>query len=250
MPEEWKAGELLDRDVLDRHGTRIGSIERVYLDARSGAPSFVAIHTGLLSRSPSVVPLTGATTRDGALVLPLDKARVKGAPPVEPAGQNGGLSPGQERALRTFYAVTPEVAPTPAPAPPPAPAPEPDRERAPDDAMTRSEEQLRVHTENHPTGRARLRKYVVTEDVQVTVPVSREEFRVEWEPIDPDETPAPTDDDPADDDGLTLHAERVVVRTETVPTERVRLTKEQVTEDRTVTDQVRREKIDLDRPEQ
>lgn len=49
--------------------------------------------------------------------------------------------------------------------------------------MTRSEEQLRVGTEKQATGRARLRKYVVTENVTTTVPVQREEVRLEREPI-------------------------------------------------------------------
>jgi len=52
-----------------------------------------------------------------------------------------------------------------------------------DDAMTRSEEELRVGTARRERGRARLRKYVVTEQVQQTVPVRREEVRVEREPI-------------------------------------------------------------------
>jgi uncharacterized protein (TIGR02271 family) len=42
---------------------------------------------------------------------------------------------------------------------------------------------LDVGTEQVETGRARLRKYIVTEDVQATVPVSREEVRIEREPI-------------------------------------------------------------------
>ena len=55
---------------------------------------------------------------------------------------------------------------------------------ASDGAMTRSEEQLRVGTERVATTRARLVKYVVTEDVQITVPIRREEIRVEQVPID------------------------------------------------------------------
>ena len=53
-----------------------------------------------------------------------------------------------------------------------------------DDAMTRSEEELRVGNDAaRESGRARLRKYVVTEQVEMTVPVQREEVRVEREPI-------------------------------------------------------------------
>jgi len=55
--------------------------------------------------------------------------------------------------------------------------------RGGDDAMTRSEERLNVDTRTEQTGRARLRKYVVTEQQQMTVPVSREEVRLEREPV-------------------------------------------------------------------
>ena len=49
--------------------------------------------------------------------------------------------------------------------------------------MTRSEEELTVGTRQREAGRARLRKYVVTEMVTKTVPVKREEVRIEREPI-------------------------------------------------------------------
>ena len=51
-----------------------------------------------------------------------------------------------------------------------------------DDAITRSQEQLRVGTETVEAGRARLRKQVVTQNDSTTVPVSHEEVRVEREP--------------------------------------------------------------------
>jgi uncharacterized protein (TIGR02271 family) len=50
-----------------------------------------------------------------------------------------------------------------------------------DDAISRSEEELRVGTTQR--GRVRLRKYVTTEQVEQTVPVRRERVRVEREPI-------------------------------------------------------------------
>ena len=52
-----------------------------------------------------------------------------------------------------------------------------------DRTMTRSEERLNVGTEQVETGHVRLRKYVVTEEQQVTVPVRHEEVRIEREPI-------------------------------------------------------------------
>ena len=117
-----------------------------------------------------------------------------------------------------------------------------------DDAMTRSEEQLRVGTENAEVGRARLRKYVVTEQQTVQVPVSREEVRVEREPITPaNRGKALSGPDISEDEHeIVLHEERPVVEKEAVPKERVRLGKKTVKDQRSVTGQVRKEKIDVD----
>ena len=112
--------------------------------------------------------------------------------------------------------------------------------------MTRSEERLRVGTENVQTGRARLRKYVVTENVTTTVPVSHEEVRLEREPItDANRDAALSGADITEEEHeVTLHAERPVVAKETVPVERVRLSTETVTEEHQVNEQVRKEQID------
>jgi uncharacterized protein (TIGR02271 family) len=112
--------------------------------------------------------------------------------------------------------------------------------------MTRSEERLQVGTQQVETGRARLRKYIVTENVQQTVPVSREEVRVEREPIT-DGNVGAAYDGPAlseEEHEVVLHAEKPVVAKETVPVERVRLDTETVTEQQTVNEQVRKEQID------
>jgi uncharacterized protein (TIGR02271 family) len=114
--------------------------------------------------------------------------------------------------------------------------------------MTRSEERLRVGKEQVETGRARLRKYIVTEDVQTTVPVSREEVRIEREPItEANRDAAVAGPDLSEEEHeVTLTEERPVVGKETVPVERVRLGKEQVTEEKQVSEQVRKEQIETD----
>lgn len=117
-----------------------------------------------------------------------------------------------------------------------------------DDAMTRSEERLHVGKQEQETGRARLRKYVVTENVTKTVPVSHEEVRIEREPIT-DANVGNAMDGPAiseEEHEVTLHAERPVVDKETVPVERVRLDKETVTDEVTVNEEVSKEEIELD----
>jgi len=116
--------------------------------------------------------------------------------------------------------------------------------------MTRSEEQLRAGTERVDAGRARLRKYVVTEQQQMQVPVSREEVRVEREPItDANRDAAYSGGDITEEEHeVTLRAERPVVQTEAVPVERVRLDKETVTDTETVSGEVRKEQIEVDDP--
>jgi uncharacterized protein (TIGR02271 family) len=117
-----------------------------------------------------------------------------------------------------------------------------------DNAMTRSEERLNVGTTSEEVGRARLRKYVVTENVTETVPVAREEVVVEREPIT-DANIGNAMDGPAiseEEHEVTLHAERAVVEKEAVPVERVRLDKETVVEDATVSEGLRKEQIEVD----
>ncbi len=131
-----------------------------------------------------------------------------------------------------------------------------------DDAMTRSEQRLVAGTEVYETGRARLRKYVVTEDVQITVQVRREKLRLEQEPIRPGEQQLVEDPDVfgtleefgGPDGGViyevVLHEERPVISTEIVPVERVRLSKLVETEQHIASGQVSKEQIEVTVPGQ
>ncbi len=116
-----------------------------------------------------------------------------------------------------------------------------------DDAMTRSEERMTVGTTAEESGRARLRKYVVSENVTQSVPVTREEVRVEREPIT-DANVGNAMDGPAiseEEHEVTLHSERAVVDKEAVPVERVRLDKDTVTEQQQVSENLRKEEIEV-----
>ena len=120
------------------------------------------------------------------------------------------------------------------------------------DAMTRSEEELRIGTRTRESGRVRLRKYVVTEYVQQTVPVRREEVRVERVPI----TDANVDQAMAgpeiseEEHEVVLHEEELVVEKRVVPKERVRINKDTFTDERQVSEEVRKEQIEVDDPSQ
>lgn len=248
-------------NVLSSTGDKIGGIGQVYLDDSSGQPSWVTAKTGLFGTSASFVPLQGADFVGDDIQVGYDKAQVKDAPRVD---DDGELSEQQEADLYAYYNLggasdqgdvdktqtagsadyvgsTDHVS---------------DRDQVgydtsgptTDDAMTRSEEQLRVGTQTQETGRARLRKYVVTENVTQTIPVSREEVRLEREPITGgnvgEATAGPSISE--EEHEVVLHAEVPVVQKETVPVERVRLDTETVTEQATVSEDVRKEEIELD----
>jgi uncharacterized protein (TIGR02271 family) len=117
-----------------------------------------------------------------------------------------------------------------------------------DEAMTVSEEELRVGTSEREAGRVRLKKYVVEDEVTETVPVRREEVRVEREPItDANRDEARSGPDISESEHeVVLHEEDVVAEKRTVPKERVRLEKDVTTAEETVSETVREERVDVD----
>ena len=107
---------------------------------------------------------------------------------------------------------------------------------------------MRVGTTQRERGRVRLRKYVVTEHVQTTVPVRREEVRIEREPITDANVGQATDGPAISDEEheVVLHEEEVVTEKRVVPKERVRLDKETVVDQQTISEEVRKEQIEAD----
>ncbi|MGH1548969.1 DUF2382 domain-containing protein [Leifsonia poae] len=238
MINENNIAALVGAKVVDRDGDKIGTVGQVYVDPSTGRPNWASVKTGLFGTSESFVPLDDAVEEGDSLRVPFEKAVVKDAPRIE---DDAELSPDEEDQLYAYYrggsadrTATGAGYDTSGP--------------TTDDAMTRSEERLDVGTERVETGRARLRKYVVTENQQVEVPVTREEVRVEREPI----TDANVDaalDGPAiseEEHEVILHEERPVVEKETVPVERVRLDAQEVTDTETVDEEVRKERIDVE----
>jgi uncharacterized protein (TIGR02271 family) len=244
-------------NVIDADGEKIGGVGQIYLDDQTGDPSWVTVKTGLFGTSESFVPLSGASLSGSDVVVTYDKDTVTGAPRVD---ADGHLTPEEEESLYGYYglggtgngddrgAVYDRGAGSNQQTDPKATVGRDTSDTTSDGAMTLSEEQLRVGTETQEAGRARLRKYVVTENVTQTVPVSREEARIEREPI----TDANRDQamsGPAiseDEHEVVLRAERPVVEKEAVPVERVRLDTETVTDEVTVNEEVRKEQLDTD----
>ncbi|SHN88345.1 conserved domain-containing protein, partial [Geodermatophilus obscurus] len=217
MINETQIQQVIGTTAIDADGDKIGKVSEVYLDDETGRPEWATVHTGLFGTKETFVPLAQAELSGEQLRFPYDKAKVKDAPKVD---TDGHLSPQEEQELYRYYGLgsgtttdtttqtttqattgTAGLAGTAGMAAGTTGRTDRDRDgRADhtgeagvvgrdvsgpttDEAMTRSEERLNVGTRTEETGRARLRKYVVTENVTETVPVSREEVRVEREPI-------------------------------------------------------------------
>lgn len=269
----WQGRELTGTD-----GEKIGTVKAIYEDTATGKPEWALVTSGLFGTRSHFVPLASARPAGEEVQVRVTKDQVKDAPSIEGEGQ---LSEDDERRLFEHYGVpyTTEGSTTAQGAPAggttdaggrgdpvgsPAAGQRGDSAMSqrgevrgtgdggdvsgsdPDEAMTRSEEELHVGTARQERGRARLRKHVVTEQVQQTVPVRREEVRVEREPIT-DENIDQALDGPEiseDEHEVVLHEEQPVVEKRTVPKERVRLNKDTVTEEHEVAEDVRKERIE------
>ncbi|MHC3470614.1 PRC and DUF2382 domain-containing protein [Streptomyces sp. 7R007] len=271
---------VLDHPVIDEGGKKIGEAKHVFLDDVTGTPEWVSVKTGMFGTSETFVPIRDARVVDGHTEVPYSKGKVKDAPHVD-IDNGGHLSETEEHRLYEYYGIdwdeswsranqpgeggwahgdgqgaagaagmagtaggtgmagTAGTAGTAGAAGAEARGPR-------DDAMTRSEERMHVGVERRETGRARLRKYVVTEEEQHTVPLRHEEVRVEREPItEANRDAAMTGPEISEaEHEVVLHEERPVVETEAVPVERVRLTTDEHVEEETVRGQVRKERIE------
>jgi uncharacterized protein (TIGR02271 family) len=231
------------RAMVDRDGGRIGTIDAIYLDDQTGQPEWALVTTGLFGAKSSFVPLAQATQTGEEVRVPYDKQLVKDAPRVD---VDQHLSEAEERQLWRHYGLDYDRATRRRPSGRDA-AGRDTSGPATDEAMTRSEEELRVGTAERERGRVRLRKYVTTEQVQQTVPVQRERVRVEREPITEANLDAATSGPEISEaeHEVILREEEPVVDKRAVPKERVRLDKDTVTGEERVAEEIRREQIEV-----
>ena len=258
--ESW-----LGRPVVGEGGERLGTLSEVYLDEATGRPRW-----GLLDSDgvdAPFVPVQGLTDDGDELRLAVGHDRVASAPRVH--AHSGRLEPEQEEELSRHYwggheevtqvhaVVEPEREPALEPldvtrehvAPVPAGG-EPE--------FVRSEEELVISKTAAPVERVRLIKRVVTETVTKTFEVRREELHIEREPVERTadgvvadraglEVESRGDHFHENEEVIVLMEEEVVVTKRVVPRERVRLVTQTVVEDRQITDDLRREEVELER---
>ncbi len=250
--------------VADGLGDKLGKVEEVYLDNETGKPEWVSVKTGFFGSNTALVPMAAADWDGTGLTVPYGKEMVRSAPHGDPGRE---LSEADEAELFTYYGI-PYGGDTVTATGGPGQAGYSDTTRTSgtgdvrrtertgsvghdtsgpntDDAMTRSEERLHVGTEVREAGKARLRKYITTETVTQTVAVSHEELTVQREAITDANRGATLAGGELTEEvhEVILHEERPIVVKETVPVERVRLGTNTVTEQATVSEEVRKENI-------
>ncbi len=286
MPQFDTPDTLFGATVTGSNGDKIGKVDEVYLDNTSGQPEWVSVKTGLFGSNVSLIPLSQATVSGDTVTVPFDKSFVKDAPHHDPGRElspsdeddlyryygiaGGGTTTDTTTTTGTAttgHTTTDTVGTTGTGV---TSGTDRDAEFATgtraegytegrteghdtsgpntDDAMTRSKEELHVGTETREAGRARLRKYITSETVSKSVPVSHEEVVVEREPITEANRGAALSggDLTEEEHEVVLTEEHAVAAKETVPVERVKLGTETVQDTETVQAEVREEHIDLD----
>lgn len=257
MMERRAATEFIGHRLLDGEGRNVGTIEQVFLDDRTETPTWLSVQTGMLRDKHSLVPMQGARPEDEDLRVPYDKDAIKDAPRFD---VDRHLSRAEEEELCRHYGLQP-----------PGPRTEgrtegqaaqgrhaggtgtragtPGAAEAEEDmTVLRSEERAHIGTETEETGRARVHKSVETEHFERDVPVTREELRVERVPLT-DEDRAQAAETPRmeeQDEEIILHSERAVVSKESVPVEKVRISKQEVSDTQHVEGELRKEHIDVE----
>jgi uncharacterized protein (TIGR02271 family) len=217
-------------------------VEGVFFHDVTGRATWAAVTDGI---GVAMVPLDRAEVDGQVLCLPYRVEQLAAAPRPAPGAH---LDPDDEDALYRHYGLVPTATDAPAPPQPPtAPTPTDPAKRDPMD-IVRSAEQLHTRVERRVYGRVRLVTYVVTENVTFTVPVSRQEVRLEPIPING------TDLDLGisvgelveDEYEVVLHQEQISFTATPVPVERVRLVRHIVEGRQSLTAQLRSEQFDIE----
>ena len=253
-PYLMQSGHFLSSD-----GERIGKVGQVYVDDATGQLSWVTVKTGLFGTRESFVPMDNASITDDTITVPYDKTMIKDAPHAEPGEP---LSVEQEDELYRYYNIGTATHATATTVPGKAGVETGgavagaaaaggtavnatvDRAGSSDGYITRSEEQLTVDTQRVEAGRARMRKFVVTEQETLTVPVSHDEVRIVREPLQPGDAVdgAAIGEDVVE---VVLWQDKVLVDKQVVGVEKVKLATQTVTEQQQVTGEVRKEQIEV-----
>jgi uncharacterized protein (TIGR02271 family) len=229
-----RVSEARGLPVYASDGDKIGEVEEVYLAEDSNQPEWLGIGTGFLGMKRVLVPVETAEFTADAVRVPYEKDHVKDAPDFD----DDVLLRGEAHELYSYYGVRGSQR---------VPAAdrylERDQESRGEGEITRSEEELQVGKRDVERGRLRVHKWVETEQQEVPVEVRKEKARVYRESVNEPVGEREIGDDSVE---VTLREEQPVVQKQTVAKERIGIDKDVETEQRTVSEEVRKERVDID----
>jgi len=251
--EQW-AG-LSGQPAFDHKGQPIGDVRRIFYDESSNEPVWATVGARRYGEREAVVPLAGSQRSNNGIALAVRTSQVTHAPTID---ADHDLTVAEADQVSRHYDMMPDEGEPPAPSKA-AQAKETQakgtqakgtqtkgaRQATPTKAeLTRFEEQLEVGAETVETGKARLRKHVETEPVETDVTLRRERARLERMPAR-DTGDASSHRFGEETAEVTLHDQRARVNKKTVPVETVRLATEEESGQQHISDQVRKERIEV-----
>jgi uncharacterized protein (TIGR02271 family) len=232
--------EMRGAPVHDQEGDKIGKVEEIFYDQETRVPEWIGIGTGMFGTKRVLVPVRGAQVTEDGLFLAYSKQQVKDSPDID----EDEISQEREAELAAHYGLgySDERSDTGLTEGSPRGS-SPKRGQDEDQAMTRSEEEIRVGKQSVEAGSARLRKWVETEPVALDVELKREVAHVTRERID---QPVGDHEFSEEQIDVPLHAEKAVVQKQTVAKERIGLEKDVQTEKQTVKDELKKERVEVE----
>jgi uncharacterized protein (TIGR02271 family) len=250
MPTMEQFTAAQGQPVYSSDGEKIGTVDEIFYDVETRQPEWIAVGKGFFKTKRVLVPVQGANIQGDGFYVAYSRDQVEGSPDIT----GDEISQETERDLYSYYGLGYS-------------------ERESDtglaeggvDTMTttetrdyvetstavdtgdtdviRSEEELRVGKRQTEAGRVRLRKWVETVPVQEEVQVTRETARVERQPIDQPVSGAEMGEQEIE---VPLQAEQAVVSKEAVAKERITVDKDVETATETVSDELRRERVEVE----
>jgi uncharacterized protein (TIGR02271 family) len=229
--------------VYDSAGEKIGKVEEIFYDNETGQPEWLGIGTGLFGTKRVLVPVQGATSTDDGVTVAYAKDIVKDSPDID----GDEISAQTEDELDRYYSLRSYAAGGQQADAAYDRGADIDRqtglENVDEQAVTRSEEELRVGKRSVEAGSVRLRKWVETEPVQANINLSRETVHVNREPVNEVVTGAEIGEQTIE---VPLRDEEVVVDKQVVAKERISLDRDVEERTETVSDELRKERVDVD----
>jgi uncharacterized protein (TIGR02271 family) len=226
--------EMLGYNVEDSQGNRIGHVSGLWVNAQNDV-EFVGVKTTWLVGKTHVFPADGMDVNHHREIIraPYSLEAIKNAPAFDPGSE---LTASEQQQIFSYYQGyrVPREAPR-------AKAAGQSREEA---RVPLTEEQLKVGKRQVEAGGVRLRKIVRTEPAEETVQLNREEAVIKRVPAEGSRAPAKAFE--REDIYVPLRREEAVVQKEARVREEVRLSKTSHSEQQKVSEQLRKEDVEVE----